>query len=409
MKKNIKIYLFLLLFLVLIFNGGVGVKGEGEEVNKEVKFLNNQIGSKKKEIEDIKDKRKQYSQEIGRLQNEQASLKNQLAILNNRLAQIELDIEDTKTKINRVNLEIRKVNFEIKDKEKEITKEKEHISDILNLMYKQSRADTLEVLLMNDSLSEFLNKIRYLEDVNQEMERSIEDLKRYKEKLEEDKVSLGEKNEELVALKEDLEAKKEEFKNQEETKAYILEQTQNSEAQYQSLLAQAKREREQVSQEIVALEKQVRHKMEKLSPEQAELNSDGFIWPVSSRRITAYFHDPEYPFRYLFEHPAIDIAVGQGTSIRSVAPGYVARVKFNSGSSAYGYIMVIHGDGLATVYGHISKPLVAEEEYVAQGQPIALSGGMPGTSGAGYLTSGPHLHFEVRLNGIPNNPMGYLP
>jgi len=393
MKKNIKICLFLLLFLALIFNGEIGAKGETEQNNKEVKFLNNEIDSKKEKIEEIKERREEYSQKIRNLQSEQASLKNQLSILDNRLAQIELDIEDTKAKINKINLEIRKVNFEIKTKKKEIEKEKNHISDILNLMYKQNQADTLEVLLMNDSLSEFLNKLKYLEDVNQEMEDSVKDLKKYKKKLEENKVSLKEKNEELVSLKEDLEAKKKEFENQKETKSYILEKTKNSESQYQSLLVQAKKEREQISQEIVGLEKKVRKKMEELSPEKVDLNSDGLIWPISNRSITAYFHDPEYPFRYLFEHPAIDISTGQGTSVRSAASGYVARVKFSPGDSSYGYIMVIHGDGLATVYGHISKPLVSEEEYVTQGQPVALSGGMPGTPGAGYLTTGPHLHF----------------
>jgi murein DD-endopeptidase MepM/ murein hydrolase activator NlpD len=71
--------------------------------------------------------------------------------------------------------------------------------------------------------------------------------------------------------------------------------------------------------------------------------------------------------------------------------------------------MIVHADGLATVYGHISKPLVAEEQYVTKGQNIALSGGMPGTAGAGNLTSGPHLHFEVRLNGIPVDPLNYMP
>ena len=71
--------------------------------------------------------------------------------------------------------------------------------------------------------------------------------------------------------------------------------------------------------------------------------------------------------------------------------------------------MIIHGDGLSTVYGHISKALVSQEDYVAQGQAIALSGGLPGTTGAGRLTSGPHLHFEVRKDGIPVDPASFLP
>lgn len=172
-------------------------------------------------------------------------------------------------------------------------------------------------------------------------------------------------------------------------------------------MEQAKKEQGEAAAEIVSLEKLVRAKLTELEGGDLEFNDNGMAWPVPRNVVTAYFHDPDYPFRYIFEHPGIDIRAGQGTTLKAAASGYVARTK-NGGVSGYSYIMLIHGDGLSTVYGHVSKILVSEDDYVVQGQTIGLTGGIPGTPGAGKLTTGPHLHFEVRLNGIPVDPLSYL-
>ena len=179
-----------------------------------------------------------------------------------------------------------------------------------------------------------------------------------------------------------------------------------SEKEYQRLLSRAKAEQNEAAAEIASMEKLMRAKIAKMEGKKLSINDNGMAWPVTKNVLTTYFHDPDYPFRYIFEHPGVDIRAAQGTTLKAAASGYVARVK--NGGLGYSYIMIVHADGLSTVYGHVSKLYVKEDDYVIQGQRIGLTGGMPGTPGAGRLTTGPHLHFETRLNGIPVDPLGYL-
>ncbi|HOZ56357.1 MAG: Murein DD-endopeptidase MepM [Parcubacteria group bacterium ADurb.Bin316] len=385
-------------------NGGVL---NDEALSQEVDQLNSQIQGKKSEIQNLQKRQEQYEAAIKQKQSEKASLNNQIAILDNRLAKAQLDIEVVKTDIDRIKLEIQKTDLDIKNKDEKIEQEKLQIAKILGLLHKRDNVTSLEILLVNDSLADFLSQIKYLEDINESVKSSLDDLESYKRQLEKEKANLEKKNLELNKLVADLEDKQSKLSYEKGSKAVLIKQVGESEKEFQKLLVAAKKEQEAAAADISNIEKIIRAKLAKKEGYSLELNENGLIWPVTKNTITAYFHDPDYPFRSIFEHPAVDIRAAQGTTIKAAASGYVARVKFD-GSSKYAYIMIIHGDGLATVYGHVSRVFVHEDEYVTQGQNIGLSGGMPGSPGSGGLTTGPHLHFEVRLNGIPVDPLGYL-
>lgn len=375
--------------------------------NAEIDALNQSIIQKKAELEEMNKQQEKYRQQIKQKQAERSTLENQLDIIKTHTAETELSLAQTKIDIETTNLEIQKVNLEIAEHDKKIGDQKGNLGSALKLLSQEDNKSQLEILLLNNYLTDYINQITYLENINDKISDNLSDLRFSKEQLKDSQEKLTANSEKLATLKAELESRHVTLASEQDTKNFLLDQTKNSEAEYQSLLAEAKQEQLSASADVSNLEKTLRDKINKLGKDGVKLVNTGFIWPIPSHTITAFFHDPSYPFRTIFEHPAIDIRSPQGTPIRAVASGYVGRAK--DGGLGYSYIMLLHADNLSTVYGHVSKIYVKEDEYVSQGQIIGLSGAMPGTPGAGPLTTGPHLHLEVRLNGIPVDPLGYLP
>ena len=135
------------------------------------------------------------------------------------------------------------------------------------------------------------------------------------------------------------------------------------------------------------------------------IGADGFCSPIGSgweRRVTSEFGNRVDPITGKRKgHGGMDLAVPSGTPIRAALPGTVTVSKYNAGGYGY-YVMIDHGNGLATLYGHCSKLLAKVGQTVEAGDIIALSG----STGR---STGPHLHFEVRVNGERTNPRAYLP
>lgn len=133
---------------------------------------------------------------------------------------------------------------------------------------------------------------------------------------------------------------------------------------------------------------------------------EGFVWPVSGP-ISAGFSDAKYRKRFGWNHNAIDIVTRQGTPVRAAADGVVFKAR-DGGAKGFSYILLGHGGGLTTLYGHMFQMIISEGSDVKQGQIIGYSGGTPGTYGAGPYTTGAHLHFQATKDGAYVNPLEYL-
>ena len=369
--------------------------------------LNKQISNKQAQIQAIKNKAAVYQKNIRDKQTEAASLKNQLSILENKIAKTKLDIEETQAEIEETQLIVRNTELKILAAEDKIGAEKQALSDILHEIHRADSNNPINALFLRDSISEYFNEVEYTKDLQIGLQSALGNIKSEKKILLANKQHLEDKYTELSTLKDSLELEKIAQIGENTYKETLLTQTKKSEQKFTELYWQTKQEQESISKEIASLEKNMRAKLDQMKNEKQALTDSSLDWPVPQNTLTATFHDPDYPFRYIFEHPAIDIRAKYGTPIKAPAEGYVLTAK--DAGMGYSYIALIHADGISTVYGHVSKIFVEQDDYVARGSVIGFTGGTPGTPGAGRLSTGPHLHFEVRLNGIPVNALNYLP
>lgn len=399
------ILIIIMMGFILLPSVYVWAQLTSDDIALEINSLQQDINSKKQEIDEIEAQISKYQTSIRNKQSEQSNLSNQIGILDDQITKTELEVKKIQEQVNQINLEIQLNQDNINQTNNRIQKVRSQIAEFIRTMNRQDDKTYLEVVVLYGSLSEFFNEITYLENLESDLKLGLDQVKSLKTELETEQTDLANRHLKLNEIKQDLADKREDLSLSQNTKSYLLDQTKRDEARYQQLLKEEKSIYERTNNEIAYLEKTVREKMAS-SGQLGDISKSGMIWPVTSQYITAYFHDPDYPYRHIFEHPAIDIRAKQSESIKAAASGYVARAK--DAGMGYSYIMLIHDNGISTVYGHVSKILVDEETYVVQGQTIGLVGGTPGTPGAGRLTTGPHLHFEVRLNGIPVNPLNYL-
>lgn len=380
--------------------------------------LNQQLSDKRKEIQQLEDQQDVYKKTIETKQNEQRTLNNEIELLDTQISSTQVEIEQTKLEIDSVKIEMEKTQEEIRALADDILTNKGQLSEFVQLAYRNSQKTYLEIALTNDSFSDFVRQAKYTESIEGQVKKSLERLKTLKSEQETKRADLEAGRKKLEDEQQALQAQQSALDEQSQYKEALLDESIVTEEKYQDLLESLQSDQNRINSEIFTIENRVRQRLEEEGGDPLEaLGEPIFQWPVPPLRgVSAYFHDPSYPFRNVFEHPAIDIPAPHGTALAAAADGVVAIVRNLDWKTingvrvpAYNYVTLLHGDGFSTVYGHLSRIDVSEGQYVTKGQIIGATGATPGTAGAGTLTTGAHLHFEVRINGIPDDPLKYLP
>ena len=342
------------------------------------------------------------------LEKQQASIKSKLSNLkaSQASAQAQIDqtnvlIENLQAQIDNVNAdiaakeaEIEAIKREIAEKEANIAQSHEKFKQRVRAMYISGNfSGGLELLLTAEDFEDFLARMTYVESMAAHDQEIIDDLNADREGFMAQRASIEQKKSEVEAQKKVLSGKKTELDAQK--------------AQYDALMAQITSDTATLQAEQAKIDKEMAGARAALDALIAQKTKDSagstyaggaFKWPAPGySRITSPFGWRAWSNSY---HKGIDIGAPIGAAIVASNAGRIVVSSFDA--NGYGnYVIIDHGGGYMTVYGHLSKKYVSVGQQVGRGATI-------GACGSTGRSSGPHLHFEIRSNGVAYDPMKYL-
>ncbi len=395
---------------------------------------------------------------VSKLEEMVADNSKMIRTLSNQLSNIDQRISSNQRKALAIKIYIAELSNSVSTLSNELSEHKERMNKVIvqvtsmlrnlylqaSILYSQNSPEeqVLGLLASNNSLNDYSQRKQYSEYVNEatraliaELEIESSDVRKKTDVLVEKQLIINNLESELVRENIMLDEMR-------EARTRLLKDTEGKQELYENLLKTSQQEEVNVSLEVSRLEEnyeffdqklaEFRTKVKNgiLAPSLDDITSGlnlsksalndiadelkvlrgetELAWPVSpSLGISAFYHDTSYKAAMGVGHQAIDIRALQGSKVRAAADGVVSKAADNG--FGYSYILITHPDKFVTLYGHISEINVKEGQIVRQGEVIGLSGGMPGTKGAGWMTTGPHLHLEVFRNFQHINPLLYLP
>lgn len=350
--------------------------------------LQSRLDQREAELSEQKDRKgvlsselAKYNAAVDQLAGEVATLRNREAIVVAELRQVQARLNDEKHQLDVYRAQLRRSLNILRNR----------LVDI----YRSGEADFMTVMLESDGFDDLLSRYEYLrriEEQDSSIVSRVRDLRNGTivtvERVTEDRDEIESKKAELVRTRTQLEAREAELAAARDTKASALDQV-NSHIDH--LEADVSDLQDQIQQQIQAASSTPGVTPLQAGPIQGA--SGGWIWPVNGT-LTSPFG-----WRWGRMHEGIDISVPEGTPIRAAKAGNVVIAAYTGG---YGnYTCVDHGGGLSSCYAHQSSYAVSPGDSVEQGAVIGYSGNT-GSS------TGPHLHFEIRVNGSAVDPLGYL-
>ncbi len=359
--------------------------------------LSTKIESKKRAIAEKKGRERVLTSTISAYTERIDLLEGDISVLQARQTRIEADLANKRAELARVQDELRRERIRLVRLRARLAEARAALSDRLVELYKADEPDVVTVILESDGFADLLERAEFMQRVSQQDARIIDHVRAAKEEavaterrldaLEDRQrkvtAEVAQRAADVAAIKDRLVGRQQEF--------------QGVRDQKQQVLVSTRADRRELEGHLAALEKEqaaVQAKLAGYAPAgPVRQGSGSMIWPINGT-----FSSP-FGMRWGRLHAGIDISAPEGTPIRAADSGRVVLAAWTGG---YGnYTCVSHSGTLSTCYAHQSRYGTSAGASVSKGQVI----GFVGNTGHSF---GAHLHFEVRINGSPVDPMGYL-
>ena len=352
------------------------------QLQAEQKALKKKQESAKSALASAKDNKEKMSAEI-------EELDSQLEIAQNELELVEAKLSDTETKLNDAEVELAAAS-EASEQQLEI------FSKRVKYIYENGSVGYLKVLFKSKNISDFLTRLQYVNDIMTYDNETLDRLKKYEAIKKTKTEEIAEEKAAIEILVADQQVKNASLSNKISEKEALYKKYQQDEATYEDVIAST----EEASNEVQRL---INSAVAAQGSSSSTPNYTGgkLQWPVPGRSyISSGYGNRAKPIGSGYEfHTGIDIPASYGSNIVAAEAGTVITASYVRG---YGYTVIInHGNGLTTLYGHNSSLLVSVGQKVTRGQTIAKAGSTGNSTGN-------HCHFEARMNGSHVNPMPYL-
>jgi murein DD-endopeptidase MepM/ murein hydrolase activator NlpD len=350
--------------------------------------LESQLGAKQAELDRQQDSEAVLSDELARYSDQIDQLAGEVAVLRNREAIVAAELR-------RVQARLRREKDRLGQLKDQLQRSLHVLRDRLVAIYRSDEPDALTVILQSDGFDDLLERYEYLRRIEEQDSSVVDRVRGLRnetratvDRIEAARDEIADRKAELERTRMQLEARQAELDAVRDRKAAALDRVQTTIERLEGDIGDLE---QKIQAELAAASGTATAAPLPAGPIQGE-SASGFIWPVSGPVVSPY------GMRWGRLHAGIDIAVPAGTPIRAAKSGTVALAAPYGG---YGnYTCIDHGGGVSSCYAHQSSFAITSGS-VSQGQVI----GYVGCTGHCF---GDHLHFEIRINGSPVDPLGYL-